>query len=558
MAMEKIQETLSGPAQVQNGMTLAFKNDQDEISKTRDLTTEQAEMLNVISIVINDIPIELKQTAITVPIYSFESTSFDYFLPFIKSVYQLKIAHGNKKRLIRKINEMIDELSLVEKLNVLKVADYLIIPLFKDILVKNIAKSAQTLEQLEIFKNNYPLWRAQYTDIIDHLYLIESIVQTIMQSHYFSLLNRLQVPHTTIGADSEIFSVAWSPDDTKLVSGTNNGVIYIWDAITGNLLNTLRGHTNTVRSVAWNSDGTKIASGSKDGTIRIWDSMGNPIKTIVSGAREIYSVAWNFDNTRLASGSTDALQIWDGITGELLNTLSDHRQAVLSVAWSLDGSRIASGSKSSAIHIWHDDNLRHILKGHGVLVKGHGDWVNSVAWSPNSINIASGSDDNTVCIWNAMTGKQLNTLIGHTAEVLSVKWSPDGSKLASGSWDTTIRVWDSSTGKLLKILGGDIGLVNSVDWGHDGTKIASGVLDKTIRIWDMSPLINIINILNELDLPQALFITYVLSGKKWSDNNHMIALFETLPNSIKKIIKRPSFLTWILVKNYFKKRLVSK
>ena len=31
-------------------------------------------------------------------------------------------------------------------------------------------------------------------------------------------------------------------------------------------------HSNTIQSVAFSPDGTKIVSGSRDGTIKVWDS----------------------------------------------------------------------------------------------------------------------------------------------------------------------------------------------------------------------------------------------------------------------------------------------
>ncbi|MBQ2387231.1 MAG: hypothetical protein II300_08135, partial [Bacteroidales bacterium] len=65
-------------------------------------------------------------------------------------------------------------------------------------------------------------------------------------------------------------SVAYSPDGTKIISGSDDGTIKIWDANTGKYLKTLEGHSDWVNSVAYSPDGTKIISGSDDGTIKIW------------------------------------------------------------------------------------------------------------------------------------------------------------------------------------------------------------------------------------------------------------------------------------------------
>jgi WD40 repeat protein len=47
----------------------------------------------------------------------------------------------------------------------------------------------------------------------------------------------------------------------------------VWDAVTGQQVGeALRGHEDEVMSVAFSSDGTRIVSGSYDKTIRVWDA----------------------------------------------------------------------------------------------------------------------------------------------------------------------------------------------------------------------------------------------------------------------------------------------
>ena len=69
-----------------------------------------------------------------------------------------------------------------------------------------------------------------------------------------------------------VHSVAYSPDGTKIISGSHDKSIRIWDAKTWTLENTLGRRMGWVISVAYSSDGTKIISGSHDKTIRIWDT----------------------------------------------------------------------------------------------------------------------------------------------------------------------------------------------------------------------------------------------------------------------------------------------
>jgi WD40 repeat protein len=84
--------------------------------------------------------------------------------------------------------------------------------------------------------------------------------------------------------DSGVLAVAFSPDSTMLVSaggrepvygtgeawGWDENAIHIWDTATGTLLQKLWGHVGPVRDLLWSPDGTRLASGSEDGTILIW------------------------------------------------------------------------------------------------------------------------------------------------------------------------------------------------------------------------------------------------------------------------------------------------
>ena len=76
-----------------------------------------------------------------------------------------------------------------------------------------------------------------------------------------------------IGGTSPVEAVAFSSDGTRIVSGSDDNTIRVWDTATGQQVGeALRGHEDRVRSVAFSSNGTRIVSGSDDHTIRVWDA----------------------------------------------------------------------------------------------------------------------------------------------------------------------------------------------------------------------------------------------------------------------------------------------
>ncbi|KAK3349952.1 WD40-repeat-containing domain protein [Lasiosphaeria hispida] len=283
------------------------------------------------------------------------------------------------------------------------------------------------------------------------------------------------------GHSDSVRSVAFSPDGSRVASGSDDRTIRIWDARSGKEVQKLEGHSNWVWSVAFSPDGSRVASGSGDTTIRIWDARsGKEVQKLEGHSDSVLSVAFSPDGSRVASGSGDTtIRIWDARSGKEVQKLEGHSDSVLSVAFSPDGSRVASGSGDRTIRIWDARSGKEVQK-----LEGHSDWVLSVAFSPDGSRVASGSGDTTIRIWDARSGKEVQKLEGHSDWVRSVAFSPDGSRVASGSGDTTIRIWDARSGKEVQKLEGHSDLVRSVAFSPDGSRVASGSDDRTIRIWD--------------------------------------------------------------------------
>lgn len=143
------------------------------------------------------------------------------------------------------------------------------------------------------------------------------------------------------------------------MSGCRIGSITIWDAVTRMKIWSLRGHDNLVRSVAFSPDGSRIVSGSWDKTIRLWDAAtGQQIGKPLIGHRDyVTSVAFSPDGTCLVSGSDDkSIRIWDTLTGEQIGeALLAHTSRVWSVVFSPDCQKLVSGSIDGTTRIWDID-----------------------------------------------------------------------------------------------------------------------------------------------------------------------------------------------------------
>jgi WD40 repeat protein len=59
-------------------------------------------------------------------------------------------------------------------------------------------------------------------------------------------------------------------DNNLIVGGSEDGIVYIWDQDTGEVLQKLRGHHGVVYEANWNSKQGMLASCSDDQTVKIW------------------------------------------------------------------------------------------------------------------------------------------------------------------------------------------------------------------------------------------------------------------------------------------------
>ena len=398
-----------------------------------------------------------------------------------------------------------------------------------------------------------------------------------------------ELAHTFRGHTDAIYSVAFSPDGSKIVFGYLDNTVKIWDVQTWQLLQTLQdpailentAHDGFVFSVAFSPDGSNIVSGSGDKTIKIWAvDDGQLIRTLQDPAIQgntahdgsVYSVAFSPDGSKLVSGSSDkTIKMWDVQTWQLLQTIQDpatqentaHDGSVFSVKFSSDGSKFVSASRDETVKIWdvQTGQLDKTLLDRTIFVLisrplrktllGHRFFVRDAEFSPDDSKIVSASNDKTISIWDVQTGQLIQTLRGHTNIVRSVQFSPDGSKIISASDDKTVNIWDVQTWKLLQTLQDPAtqgntahdGFVFSVAFSPDGSNIISGSEDKIIKMWDMKverKQLVFTWFEHNLHPDQAVIINRAyeakLRGKKLVLKGDGLVTFNTMPEDVRSLL----------------------
>jgi eukaryotic-like serine/threonine-protein kinase len=283
--------------------------------------------------------------------------------------------------------------------------------------------------------------------------------------------------------------VQFSPDGRYLAADLGGkadaSLIRLWDAATGQLVQSLAGHRGQIPGLAFDPTGERVASAGADGTVRVWAVPGGQETRRYRGHREMaQAVAFSPDGMRLASASADGtLKVWDltldpetaDVPGgeatyglEALAFVGDGQQLLLArrggLLRTLDcGSRAEVGSVRQV-----PLTAKWMTPAEPAALDPGGHWLAGI----------SGDDPRVARCWDARTGAERATLRGHTLDLLFVTVSSGGQVATAGCSArgeparSEVKVWDGATGRPLLELDERDFVANRVALSPQGDRLA--------------------------------------------------------------------------------------
>jgi WD40 repeat protein len=194
----------------------------------------------------------------------------------------------------------------------------------------------------------------------------------------------------TLRAPVAVDSVAVAPDG-RVAAGTERGTVQIWDA-NGKPVREIRAGASGPVRVAFSPDGTRIATATRARVARVWNAgTGKLVLTLRGHHARLTSVRFSPDGSQLVTASFDHdARIWDTQTGRVVHVLRGHLRAVNDAEFSPDGRWVVTAGPTTA-GLWDAStgDLEFFLRGHFKK-------LTSATFGPSSRRIVTASQDGTV------------------------------------------------------------------------------------------------------------------------------------------------------------------
>nr|XP_020035300.1 WD repeat-containing protein 88 [Castor canadensis] len=303
------------------------------------------------------------------------------------------------------------------------------------------------------------------------------------------------IPFKTLhGHEQAVSSCHFCVDDTKLLSGSYDCTVKLWDALDGSVIRDFQQRPSApVLECSVTADSRRIVASSYDKSVRAWDVETGKLLWKVRHNTFIVSCKFSPDGkyVALALDLDRALCIMDSKDVRSVIRVKDHhRKSIMACSFDPDSQKVASVSLDGSIKIWDVTSQATLLS----IKKAHANAISNCCFTFSGHFLCTSSWDKTLKIWNIHSGELRNrgacvTLVqGHAGSVSTCHVSRDSSLLISGGLDKTVAIWDVGEGYRKLSLKGHDDWVTDVAISNNKKWILSASKDKTMRLWNIEEI----------------------------------------------------------------------
>ncbi|CDS41885.1 guanine nucleotide binding protein subunit [Echinococcus multilocularis] len=311
---------------------------------------------------------------------------------------------------------------------------------------------------------------------------------TFMSEHFDIIpAVNIKVRRVLKGHQGKVLSLAWSLDKRHVVSSSQDGKLFVWDAFTLSKELCISMPTTWVMACSFSPSNSFVACGGLDNKCTIYPLLSEEDPTlkkrlVATHSSYLSCCLFNLSDHQLLTGSGDSSCIlWDVESAQMIQSFHGH--SVMSCA---SMGHLQSVERSLFLDCDRCANVWDMRSGQCVQVfQGHESDINSVRFFPSGDAFATASDDATIRLFDLRTDRELcvykkdSVIFGCNA----VDFSLSGRLIFGGYNDHSLNVWDALKVRRVSILYGHENRVSSLRTSPDGNAICTGSWDSTLRIW---------------------------------------------------------------------------
>ncbi|NJR38896.1 MAG: WD40 repeat domain-containing protein [Leptolyngbyaceae cyanobacterium CSU_1_4] len=199
---------------------------------------------------------------------------------------------------------------------------------------------------------------------------------------------------------SVVRQLAYSADGRQLLGIADDLTVRVWDTQSGQLIQVLKGHTESLQQAQFSPDGQSIVTASSDRTARIWQVSSGLLEQELKHTGELNSARFSPDGEQVVAASWDGAKVWNARTGEERFLLMGHQNAVLDAQFSPDGRSIVTASADGTARLWEAEAGTEIA----VLnpgVTGEPVKMQQAFFSPDGQYVATLTEQGQIYLWAA-------------------------------------------------------------------------------------------------------------------------------------------------------------
>jgi WD40 repeat protein len=226
-------------------------------------------------------------------------------------------------------------------------------------------------------------------------------------------------------AAGQIRFAVFSPSGLQIATGSEAGVISIWNLNELNASINTRKHTGAITILKFSPDGRYLVSGGADGAAVVLDARTGDEKYRALHSDQVRDIAFSRDSKWMVTVSKDRyIRVWDADTGKQLLIMSQS-DAVQALKLTKDNRWIITAGDDRTVRVWNAITGTEFIQ---IPIKGKG---TALALGNDDKSLISGDQNGFIDIWDISQIHPPDNILQFSGVTASALYSPSGNWIAA-------------------------------------------------------------------------------------------------------------------------------